>query len=150
MTKKIYILRGLPGSGKNFWINRFIKHYQGIFGKIFGEYSQFFECSADKYFYRPDCRYDWNPKLLNKAHQWCFNEFKRALDNQCPVIFVNNTNITRQEWMKYSIVALEYHYQIKVVMVGKLTEDFIKLCSARNLHNVPYSVIYNMANRFEL
>ena len=139
--KKVLILRGLPGSGKDYYI-------KNVIGKQFSYYN-YYTCSADKYFVRPDGCYDWNARLLENAHQWCYREFRTELDNQTPLVILNNTNIKKAHYQKYIELAKEYNYEVEEVIIGDFTEEAAQLYASRNVHNVPYSTIKKMMDEFE-
>ncbi len=149
IKKAVYILRSPPGGGKNYYIDRFITIYRKLYGIVHGEYAQFHICSADDYFIRPDGIYDWNGKLLKNAHNYCFNNFIKALKNRCPIIFINNTNIKKRDYQRYIDVIKNFDYEIREKIIGNLEDDFVKLCADRNVHKVPYETIKKMIESFE-
>jgi predicted kinase len=135
--KKVLVLRGLPGSGKNYYIDNFI------------EAEDFVVCSADDYFVRPDGVYDWNPRLLKNAHQWCYINFQKELERGTPLIILNNTNIKKLRYSPYINRATSYDYEIEEIIIGEFTEEAAQLYASRNVHNVPYSTIKKRMEEFE-
>ena len=57
--KKLYIVRGLPGSGKSTFAEALVG-------------SDFLVCEADKYFI-VDGEYKFDATKLRQAHEWCKN-----------------------------------------------------------------------------
>jgi NEDD4-binding protein 2 len=145
--KTVIILKGCAGAGKTTWIQRFIKTYQKIFSAVHGEYAQFFVCSADKYFQRPDGTYSWNALELGKAHQWCYLQFVKALHYKCPYIFIDNTNTKYSDYEKYIETARSFDYDVKIKEIGNLDEESLQLYASRNSHQVPYTTIKKQAER---
>lgn len=126
--KTIWIMQGISGSGKSTlveWIDASV----GLTAKI---------VSADQYFTRMDGGYQFDPKKLGEAHQYCWDEFRKAVMRGDLTIVVDNTNITRREYMRYVRLGRRYGYR---VVKATLMEDDIGTCYTRNEHNVPLEVI---------
>ena len=81
---KLYILRGIPGSGKSTYGKKIVDsaHDAGLSAIKF---------EADDFFMK-DGKYNWNPKLIGMAHKWCQNSVRKALDAY-DVVVVANTNL---------------------------------------------------------
>ena len=81
---KLYILRGIPGSGKSTYGKKIVDsaHDAGFSAIKF---------EADDFFMK-DGKYNWNPKLIGMAHKWCQNSVRKALDVY-DVVVVANTNL---------------------------------------------------------
>jgi predicted kinase len=139
--KKVLALRGLPGSGKNYYIENVIE-------KEF-DFLEYRIVSADGYFIRPDGIYDWNPRLLWNAHQYCFINFEEAIEKGTPLIILNNTNIKKSYYQHYIELAKVFDYEIEEIVIGEFTEEAAQLYASRNVHNVPYSTIKKMMEEFE-
>ena len=83
-NKTVFIMRGLPGSGKTTLIEKVV-----IKKKLRdGSYTI---CSADDFFIE-DAKYNYNPRELPKAHSTCLTEFILSIQAKIPYIFLNNTN----------------------------------------------------------
>ncbi len=134
---KMFILRGLPGSGKSTKTHEIIK--QEGSSKV---------CSADHYFIRPDGIYDWNPKLLKQAHFWCYNNARQGCQ-QGSTIIIDNTNIKRADMQPYLDLATEFKYDVEEIVVGKFDEESCKVYAERNVHDCPLDTILKRAKLFE-
>ena len=123
----LIIVRGVPGSGKSTYVEKF------------GEGTNSVE--ADEYFYRFDGVYDFNHKLLSNAHEWCYNMATKML-RICPTedMHVANTFTRIWEMQKYIDFAKANNIPFKVVR-----------CTGRyqNVHGVPDKKVQEMLERFE-
>ena len=121
----LYAFRGLPGSGKT------------TFAKSLN--LKFFE--ADQYFEKfNDNKYDF--KLLKKAHQYCYQSVKEALENGKSVI-VSNTMTSQKEVKEYQDLAKK----LNVKFVSVILEN---RHNGESIHNVPISSIEKMKKRFHI
>ena len=131
MEKVLYIVRGVPNSGKS------------TFAKSLG--ATHFE--ADMFFMK-DGEYKFDITKIKDAHKWCQDSVNTAM-------IINNTaglnktivvsNTFTQEWeMKPYFEMAELHgYKVFSIIVENRHGGV-------NEHNVPEEVLTNMKNRFEI
>jgi predicted kinase len=137
MEKVLYIVRGIPGSGKS----TFAK-------KLVGEDFLVFE--ADKYFVNQDNgKYEFDISKIKDAHKWCQNLVENCMkDNMInnqyyPEIAVSNTFTQEWEMRPYFELAKTYGYKVFSVIVENRH-------GGTNQHEVPEEVITKMCERFEI
>ena len=99
MNPVLYIVRGLPGSGKS-----------TIAKKLVHE-SKHFE--ADMFFIK-DGVYNFNPTLIKDAHEWCFNSVERVMQTRANIC-VSNTFTQRWEFQPYIDLAIEHNYDYQII-----------------------------------
>ena len=96
MPSEVYILSGCSGSGKSTEVEHIRK--QHAFLDEIGP-DQVTICSADHYFLtnrvwdvngNPSGTYNFNPALLGKAHGECLRRFIEAVQQDKPVVIVDN------------------------------------------------------------
>ena len=121
--KKVYILRGVSGSGKSTFIKKLPKN------RVVH--------STDKFFYKKG-KYKFDVKKLGIYHQKNFEEFVKSLKKGKKNIVIDNTNLRYKNVKKYVTEAKKNGYRVILV-------DF-KPKSAlwhykRNVHSVPKYVI---------
>jgi predicted kinase len=134
-VKCVYIMRGLPGSGKS-TMARAIQGWCQAHGA-----SDALILSTDDFHTRSDGTYAWKKELAGQAHQWNQDRFKRALLTRSDVVIVDNTNITLAEAYPYVHLAVQYGYAVKIrAPRTPWSSDPVQL-AARNTHAVPLETI---------
>ena len=134
-NKKLYIVRGLPGSGKS----TFAENLVG---------SDFLVCEVDKYFNDKDGGYNFDFTKLKEAHKWCQDRVGNAMilnitANLNNVIVVSNTFTQEWEMQPYFDMAENFDYKVFSVIVENRHGGI-------NQHGVPEDKIELMRNRFEI
>lgn len=133
--KKLYIVRGLPGSGKSTFAEALVG-------------SDFLVCEADKYF-MVDGEYKFDGSKLKDAHEWCRNRVETYMkdslinDQFYREIAVSNTFTQEWEMQAYLDLAKKYHYMVFTVIVENRHGGI-------NQHGVPDEVLTKMRDRFEI
>lgn len=122
--KTLYIVRGLPGSGKSSLAKKITELVY----------------SADDFFTNKKGEYNFNVKLLGKAHEWCWGKVRDAMFIGANAVAVANTFTQAWEAEKYYQIAEEYGYSVFVI---ECQNDF------GNVHDVPQESIDAMKERWE-
>ena len=122
--KTLYIVRGLPGSGKSSLAKKITETLY----------------SADDFFTNKKGEYNFNAKLLGKAHEWCWGKVRDAMFIGANAVAVANTFTQAWEAEKYYQIAEEYGYSVFVI---ECQNDF------GNVHDVPQESIDAMKKRWE-
>ena len=123
----LYIIRGLPGSGKSTIATDLID---------LGSVDVHFE--ADMY-HMIDGEYKWKPENVKPSHDWCFNQTVKNLHLGRSVV-VSNTFTTWKEVAPYVNLAHELNVELKIITC---------LGNYGNVHSVPEETMKKMAARFE-
>lgn len=131
MEKVLYIVRGVPGSGKS------------TFAKSLG--GTHFE--ADMFFMK-DGEYKFDMTKIKDAHKWCQDSVNTAMimNNTAGLnktIIVSNTFTQEWEMKPYFEMADLHGYKVFSIIVENRHGGV-------NEHNVPEEVLTNMKNRFEI
>lgn len=127
----VYIMRGIPGSGKSTYIKTRTN-----------DKTKEVVCSADHYF-ETQGKYQFDSKLLGKAHDFCKKQFLVSIERPEGVVFVDNTNTTVKE-MEFYVSKCEAA-NIPFIIVNVHCD--VEKAAARNSHNVPADKVRQMHAR---
>jgi len=127
MEKVLYIVRGIPGSGKS------------TFAKTLG--GQHYE--ADMFFIDEEGNYKFDVTKIKEAHQWCQSIVKTDMILEYPKIVVSNTSTQEWEMEPYFTLAKEYGYKTFSIVVENRHGGV-------NQHGVPEDKLEQMRNRFNI
>lgn len=123
---KMFIVRGLPGSGKN------------TLADCFGTKV----VSADDYFVDSNGQYNFDATKLKAAHRYCYGKVKSIVDVEEDVA-VANTFTQLWEMEPYLELAKERGYMVFTLVVENRHGGV-------NVHDVPELNIARMRNRFQV
>jgi predicted kinase len=125
--KILYIVRGIPGSGKSTFAKQLT--------------SNVFE--ADHYFIDNEGNYNFDPSKIKDAHKDCQDNVRYAMESSITKIAVSNTSTQEWELQPYFELAEKYGYTVFSVVVENRHEGV-------NQHGVPEDKLELMRNRFEI
>lgn len=134
MEKNLYIIRGVPGSGKSTFARSIAKPWQ-----IF---------EADQFFMKKG-KYEYDGSKIKQAHEWC----KRKVHYWAHpsllgslffrTIVVSNTFTQDWEMKFYQIIGKKYGYKVHVIIVENRHGGV-------NTHGVPDEKVEQMRLRFQV
>ena len=127
MEKVLYIVRGIPGSGKS------------TFAKTLG--GEHYE--ADMFFIDANGEYKFDSSKIKWAHEWCQDMVYMDMIKEIPKIVVSNTFTQEWEMRPYFELAKNYGYKVFSVVVENRH-------GGTNQHEVPEEVLTKMCERFEI
>ena len=127
MEKVLYIVRGIPGSGKS------------TFAKTLG--GQHYE--ADMFFINENGEYNFDVTKIKDAHKWCQSFVETNMVLEYPKIVVSNTFTQEWEMEPYFKLAKEYGYTVFTIVVENRHGGV-------NQHGVPEDKLEQMRNRFSI
>jgi predicted kinase len=132
--KELYIVRGIPGSGKSTFAKSICKPWQHV------ETDMFFMKNGE---------YKFDASKLKVAHQWCKNKVQ-AMMRPTPwnllfnrTIVVSNTFTQEWEMKTFLVLARRFRYKVYTVIVENRH-------GGKNLHGVPEDKLQIMKDRFEI
>lgn len=133
-NKIVYIMRGLPGSGKS----TMAKSLAGTTGCV---------VSADDFF-MVNGEYRFDVTKLGEAHGQCM---RRAIEHvqsgvEAPLV-VDNTNISNVEIAPYVLLAQAYGWFPQILTLHSENAYVVATCAKRNTHGVPIERVMAMFER---
>jgi predicted kinase len=131
MKKSLYIIRGIPGSGKS------------TFAKSLVVNKDYCHKEADMFFIDENGNYNFNPADLKEAHQWCKEEIEFLMRIGHSSVVVSNTFTQEWEMEDYYKLATEYDYSVFSVIVENRH-------NGTNVHGVPQDKLEIMKERFQV
>ena len=129
--KTLYIVRGVPGSGKS------------TFAKTLG--GTHFETDM---FFMKDGEYKFEPSKIKEAHKWCQDSVEQAMllnhtTGENETIVVSNTFTQEWEIQPYYAMAEGWDYRVFSIIVENRHGGI-------NQHGVPKDKLQTMKDRFEV
>ena len=146
----IYIMRGLPGSGKSRFVHQLAQELIKD-GESVGICSaDFYHCGVRQQPITPDGLkelgpYVFKPENLAYAHPACMSGFLAACQQKMQNIFVDNTNIQAWEISPYVLLGDTFGYTVEILAVQATFSN----CLARQTHGVPELTMYRMRESLE-
>src|SRR6056300_1945122 len=124
--KELFLLRGLPGSGKS----SLAKSLAGC------------HIEADMYFMKGD-EYKFDASKLSEAHKFCQDKTASYMYANWPRVVVSNTFTQEWEMEYYYKIAEKFGYRVYTLIVENRHGGV-------NEHGVPEEKLEQMKNRFEV
>ncbi|KAM4699130.1 NEDD4-binding protein 2-like 1 isoform 2-T2 [Discoglossus pictus] len=137
-SKHLYLLRGLPGSGKS-----------SLARKLKRDFPSALVFSTDNYFILEDGTYLYDHELLREAHKWNQKQARQAMNRGKTPIIIDNTNIQAWEMKPYVIMALENNYQVVFLEPDTRWKFNVPELARKNSHGVPRDKIQRMKEVYE-
>jgi len=131
MEKILFIVRGVPGSGKS------------TFAKTLIGEKDYCHKEADMYFVDLEVNYKFEPSKIKAAHEWCQEEIEFLMKYEHSRIAVSNTFTQEWEMESYYGLAKKYGYIVFSIIVENRHGGV-------NEHGVPDEKIDQMKNRFSI
>ena len=138
MTKTLYIIRGLPGTGKSTLGEKLADSYMDYHPTKGG--LKIHSYAADDFFYDDQGVYNYVPQLISQAHQHCHDNVRDAMISQAENICVCNT--FTQAWEAEAYFKLCDDNKYTAVVLHCQTEF-------GNVHDCPQDKIDEMAARWD-
>ena len=133
-SKVMYIMRGLPGSGKSTKAE-----HLGQGGVVL----------ASDDFFMVNGEYVWDERAISYAHSWNIRRAKEAIEKGISPIVIDNTNIKGEYARPYVEMAKEAGYEIRIAEPDTPWKFDVDELARRNTHRVPRDKIQKMVDSWE-
>ncbi len=132
---KVYIMRGLPGSGKTSWVAKNVPNYTGYFS-VDRERTTHTGYAKDITWQRK-CQY----------HNDVLAHFAKCVSrgNKDEIYVVDNCNLEVHMIAPYYRLAEAFDYEIEIVEM----QTPLSICESRNLHGVTYQQLTQLSENIE-
>jgi len=138
--KNLFILRGVPGSGKEYMIYHMEKDRTTPFGI----------CDRHEYFYGIDNKYEFHSKEIGQSESHSRRACVKLMASNMPRIYV--TDYFEQVWkyQDYINLAIVNGYQIKIIEMRCPDMEHLKYFNGRNPLKPPMSKSKNGYEKWEV
>ncbi|UAV84501.1 hypothetical protein PHB09_005 [Pseudomonas phage PHB09] len=126
----MYLIRGLPGSGKSTFAATLASLY---------------DCDHwehDQYLYTDEGEYLWTEKRMAHAYRQCLRDTEATMERMEPVV-VSNVFPTAKSLKNYRKLAEKYGYQVTYIVVENRRGGV-------NIHDVPQEALDGMRSAFQV
>lgn len=130
----VFILRGLPGSGKTTYANELLK--MSPMGT---------ECVSADHFFERKGRYVFDPEKLPEAHGQCLRKFISAMERGMPTVIIDNVHALAVDMAPYIAIAEAYNRKVMIITVAAKDPA---IAFARQTHGVPQSIYDILVEKF--
>lgn len=127
--KTVYILRGIPGNGKNYVADQLCDNSAKSTAV----------CCADDYLVDENGVYKWSQDTIGSAHKWCQLFFEENLKDETDIIVIANTNVHSRDVRFYRDMAITYGYAVIVLTIENWHDG-------NDSHNVTKELKHKMAS----
>ncbi len=128
MTKVLYLIRGIPGSGKTTLGKQILKGTNGVL------------VSADDYFTSSDGSYNFDPTKICEAHRSCQVRSNDAMSKGITPVVVANVFHKRLHMQPYLEYAEKHGYHVVEICVSS---------GFKNVHGCPEDKVRIFKDTFE-
>ena len=134
-SKKLVILRGLPGSGKTTLANNLTRNIGVVY-------------SSDDFFME-NGEYKFQAKKLKDSHIWNQKRTEEAMKRGEGLIVIDNTNVRKWEAKPYVKLGVKNGYDVIFREPETPWKFNLEELSRRDTHGVPEKVIERMLDQWE-
>ena len=132
MTKNLYIIRGLPGSGKTTMADALVALAPDKVVRL----------EADDFFIDDNGEYQYDASSIKLAHYYCKQAFYDAISKGFDII-ISNTSVKPFEWNEYKSLAEQENYKVHIIIKENHHNGVTS-------HGVPIKTIMRMKSNFTI
>ena len=130
----MFIMRGLPGSGKS----TIVQSIKSVYGN--DDSCEFVICSADQHFME-NGSYQFDISKLKDAHSYCQNQAHDAVKSKISTIVIDNTNVMKWEIGPYINMGKSEGYIVLLVEPKTPWRLDVDILTEKNHHGVSKDIL---------
>jgi 2',3'-cyclic-nucleotide 3'-phosphodiesterase len=149
MQRTVFIMRGVPGSGKSTVARKIASSYPGEFKGTDpekGHWETDYAIHSTDDLCIVDGEYQFDIELAGERHAQNLENFRASLDKRVPCVIVDNTNVKVSQFAPYVEAAHDAAYAVVFV---ELHHPALMVAVDRNTHGVPLETISEMMHDWE-
>jgi hypothetical protein len=139
--KIVYILRGVPGVGKDTWAENREEENSNENYEI---------CSNDDLFWNNNDEWVFDHRRVHESTHACMESFLDNIKKNVPVIYVSNVNNQYWQFTNYVTIAEMAGYEVQIVTFRCRNVGELEYFHSRNEHNTPLAFCRKVFNNWEL
>jgi 2',3'-cyclic-nucleotide 3'-phosphodiesterase len=142
--RTVFIIRGVPGSGKSTVAKAIARSYPGMFvgtNPDTGYWSRDYVIHSTDDLCMVDGEYKFDNELAGERHEQNYQNFLGSLAKRVPCVIVDNTNVKVSQYAPYVEAAHDLAYTVVFV---EMHHPALMVAVDRNTHGVPREVINQM------
>jgi hypothetical protein len=128
--KEVFIIRGLPGSGKKLL----------ALSMEYKKYRPFSICYYNDFFYKYDGNYVYNRNDMDRALLYSYNKFINSISDNINTIYVLGVFENPYQYQNYIDLAEANGYKVNIIEIFCPNEDYLFYFNKRSVHNIPMKV----------
>ena len=130
----VFILRGLPGSGKSIVANKLAESSKSSIIH-----------STDDYHIKNN-EYVFDGSRVKEYHRMNLEAFTTSCEQGTEIVVCDNTNVLRNHYKEYKEVAEKNNYIVIIIVVDEFR---VKECKKREKHDIPLKILEDMKKQFQ-
>jgi predicted kinase len=147
-SRDVFVLRGIPAVGKTKLAEFLHKNFCPS-DALDERGKKAVILSTDDFFLQNNSReYIFDKTKIQEAHQWNFERFKKEIEEQTPLIIIDNTNIKRYHFYHYVDWAQRHDYRVTILTIPHNDVSDRELAE-RSIHGADRGLIRRMRMDFD-
>jgi predicted kinase len=137
--KEITIVRGVPGSGKDFYVDYIEKQKNDM--------EVYSICNDDMYFIQND--EPFSIRKAEAARAYTLQLLLHSIQQGVNRIYITNIHSTIKEYEHFITLARVHHYKVNIITIDCYDQEYLKYFATRSKHTISDNHLQNMFTKWE-